>query len=99
MEIKSVKHKALKALMAAPNAASVKGLDAAVVKKLRAQITMMEAAANIGQLQSVPGWKVHDLKPKYPGKWSMWVTGNYRLTFYLDQAANTVTDLDYEDYH
>lgn len=98
MKIASVNHKALKALMAQANPSNVKGLDAQQVKKIHRQIAAIKAADNIDKLD-VPGWKLHELTPKYPGKWSLWVTGNYRLTFRFDKTTRQISDLDYEDYH
>jgi hypothetical protein len=36
--------------------------------------------------------------PGHPGKWSLTVTRNYRLTLVVDKDAQTVGVLDYEDY-
>lgn len=99
MEIKSYKHKGLKALAEASQPRNVKGVPADFSKKLHQQLTFIQSAPNIRALATMPLWKVHELTPKYPGKWSMWVSGNYRLTFRLDPATNTVTDIDLEDYH
>jgi len=100
VEIRSVKHKALRAIVASPVPGNVKGLDAGLTRKIHQQITVLEAAATIRVVrESFPGWKLHELTPKFPGKWSMWVSGNCRLTFRLDQKTGTITELDFEDYH
>lgn len=99
MEITSFNHKGLKALFEAKKGVNVKGVSVEMAKKLRPQLTMIQASGNIHELASMPMWRVHELKPKWPGKWSMWVTGNYRLTFRLDPDTNTVSELDLEDYH
>ncbi len=31
------------------------------------------------------------------GEWSVWVSGNWRVTFRFD--GNNATDVNYEDYH
>lgn len=96
MKIKNVKDRRLAALIKA-NGSGAKGLSPQDAKKIWRQITAIDGADTPHQIQSVPGWKVHELTPKYPGKWSLWVTGNYRLTFqYIDGEAH---DLDFEDYH
>ena len=100
LEIRSIRHKAIRAIAASPQPRNVKGLDAALVRKIHQQITVLEAAATVRVVaESFPGWKLHELTPKLPGKWSMWVSGNYRLTFRLDQKSGEITDLDFEDYH
>ncbi len=45
----------------------------------------------------VPGYKLHPLKGRAKGRWSISVSGNWRLTF--DFRDGNVRVLDYEDYH
>ena len=45
----------------------------------------------------IPGYKLHSLKGKSKGRWSICVNGNWRLTF--DFKDGNVNVLDYEDYH
>ena len=42
-----------------------------------------------------PGLKFHGLHAD-PKRWSVWITGNYRITFAWDDGA---IDVDIEDYH
>ena len=45
----------------------------------------------------LPGLKLHELTGKRKGTWSVWVNGNWRVTFrFNDKDAEAV---DYEDYH
>ena len=99
MQIKSAIDKRVRALVERPNLTSVKGLDARETRKISDMIAAIRVADHPRQLQTVPSWKAHELKPGFPGKWSLMVTGNYRLTFRFDVATRAVTDLDYEDYH
>lgn len=99
MKIKSVSDKRVKALVEKPSLTSVKGLDARETRKISDMIAAIRVADHPRKLQTVAAWKVHELKGGFPGKWSLMVTGNYRLTFYFDAAGQSVTDLDYEDYH
>ena len=46
---------------------------------------------------NVPGFRLHPLKGSERGRWSVWVTGNWRLTFKFQDGHASV--LDYEDYH
>lgn len=56
----------------------------------------LETAQVIGDMD-VPGFKLHPLKGSDRGRWSVWVNGNWRVTFeYRDGQAYL---LDYEDYH
>lgn len=98
MEIKTARHKALKAILAGDR--KPKGLDPKVAAKIRHQVSILEASPTIQSVAaSFPGWRVHELTPAFPGKWSLWVTGNYRLTFYLNHQTGDITVLDFEDYH
>ena len=45
----------------------------------------------------IPGFRLHPLKGADRGRWSIWVNGNWRLTFEFRDGQSYV--LDYEDYH
>lgn len=45
----------------------------------------------------IPGFKLHSLKGKLKGRWSVLVSGNWRITFEFREG--NVYVLDYEDYH
>jgi len=44
---------------------------------------------------NLPGLNFHGLQAN-PKRWSVWVSGNYRITFAWDDGADLV---DIEDYH
>jgi toxin HigB-1 len=75
----------------------VRGVPAQSVEKLRAMLTAIEKAEDIGEIGLFSGWRLHALKGDRKGTWSMTVTRNYRLTFKLRDKS--VTDIDLEDYH
>lgn len=99
MKIVSVRDKRVKALVENPNRTSVKGLDALETRKIVEMIAAIMVMTHPRDLLAVPSWKCHELAPGRPGYWSLVVTRNYRLTFYVDQQAQEVSVLDYEDYH
>lgn len=99
MIIVSVKDKRVKALVEDPARTSVKGFNALQVRKVAEMIVAITVMDHPLQLLSVPAWRAHELKPGHPGKWSMWVTPNDRLTFHVDIDKQEVHLLDYEDYH
>jgi len=99
MDIVSVSDKRVKKLVEDPSLTSVKGLDALEVRKISDMIAAILVMTHPLQLKSVPSWKAHELVPGHPDKWSLTVTRNYRLTFYVDHEAQEVSLLDYEDYH
>ena len=44
-----------------------------------------------------PGWRLHPLRGNLAGHWSVWVSGNWCMTFrFTDGDAELV---DYRDYH
>lgn len=57
----------------------------------------MEFADSLARIETVPGWKLHPLKGSREGEYSVTVTANWRLTFRLE--GQTVTDVNFEDYH
>ena len=46
---------------------------------------------------NIPGWNLHPLVGLPAGRWSVWVSGNWRLVFSFD--GEDVVALDYVDYH
>jgi proteic killer suppression protein len=46
---------------------------------------------------ALPGYRLHPLKGERQGTWSVWVSGNYRLTFEIE--GKNATNVDLEDYH
>lgn len=59
---------------------------------------MLLAALDTSQTiddMNIPGFRLHPLKGS--GRWSVWVNGNWRLTFEFRDGHAYV--LDYEDYH
>jgi toxin HigB-1 len=94
MRIVSFRHKRLEQLWRRGKA---QGVARQYEAKLRAMLTVLEEAENIGELETVPGWRLHPLKGDRKGVWSFTVTRNYRLTFRIERSV--VSDIDFEDYH
>ncbi len=46
---------------------------------------------------NLPGYKLHKLKGREKGIWSVWVSGNWRVTFSF--YGNDAIGIDYLDYH
>jgi proteic killer suppression protein len=73
-----------------------RGVRADHVPKLRRILGALDAAATPDEL-NLPSFRLHTLKGKLKGHWSIWVNGNWRVTF---RFAGTDIDLvDYQDYH
>ncbi|MEO7972503.1 MAG: type II toxin-antitoxin system RelE/ParE family toxin [Thermoanaerobaculia bacterium] len=64
--------------------------------RLRMQLAALDTAREIGDMD-IPGFRLHPLRGAEDGRWSIWVNGNWRVTFEFRDADAFV--LDYEDYH
>ena len=64
--------------------------------KLRMQLAALETAVTIEDMNLL-GFRLHPLVGAERGRWSIWVNGNWRLTF--EFCDGNVYVLDYEDYH
>jgi len=91
--IKSFRHKGLKKLY---ETGSQAGVQANHINRLRMQLVALDTAQTIDDMD-VPGFKLHALKGQLKGRWSIWVSGNWRITF--EFRDGNVFILDYEDYH
>lgn len=91
--IQSIRHKGLKRFH---EAGVTRGIQNAHAKRLRIQLAALETAQNIDDMD-IPGFRLHALRGAEKGRWSIWVNGNWRLTFEFRDGHVYV--LDYEDYH
>jgi proteic killer suppression protein len=55
------------------------------------------AASESPKDMDLPGLRLHQLKGKFRGRWSVTISGNWRVTFAFD--GKYVVSVDYEDYH
>lgn len=60
------------------------------------QLAALDTAREIGDMD-IPGFRLHSLKGSDVDRWSIWVNGNWRITFEFREDDAFV--LDYEDYH
>ena len=91
--IKSFNHKGLEKFYVS---GSTKGIQAKHSRKLRMQLAALDTAHSIEDLD-IPGYRLHQLKGKLKGLWSITVNGNWRVTFeFID---GNVYIVNYEDYH
>ena len=91
--IKSFRHKGLRRFYERGTTA---GIQAQHKKRLRIQLVALDTASTIDDMD-IPGFKLHPLKGKRKGFWSISVSGNWRITFEFKDGNAYV--LDYEDYH
>jgi proteic killer suppression protein len=91
--IVSFSHKGLETLY---KTGSTRGVQAAHAPKLRRILAALDAATSPTDLNQ-PGYKLHPLKAELKGHWSIWVNGNWRVTFRF--VGNNTELIDYQDYH
>lgn len=91
--IQNFKHKGLRQLFE-------KGSSSAInfqhVKRLKIILALLETAETMEDLD-LPGLSLHELKGKRKDTWSLKVSGNWRVTFRLENGD--ALDVNYEDYH
>jgi proteic killer suppression protein len=59
-------------------------------------LTALLSVENIEGTQGPPGWRIHQLTGDRVGTWSISVSGNWRITFKIDN--DEIHSLDLEDY-
>ncbi len=91
--IRSFRHKGLQRFYDRGNRSGIQSKHA---KRLRMQFAALDTALVIGDLD-IPGYRLHPLKGRAKNRWSISVSGNWRLTF--EFLNGDVHILDYEDYH
>ena len=96
MKISDFVHKGLKRLYLEDSA---KGVPPGAVDKLRKMLAYLDNMEDPEELRALTAWKAHTLTGDRKGTWSLTVTRNWRITFWIDKTEGEVVDLDYEDYH
>jgi proteic killer suppression protein len=91
--IVSFRHKGLETFY---RTGSTRGIQAAHASKLRRILGLLDVAQR-PQDMNVPSFKLHPLKGDLAGHWSVWVNGNWRITFRF--VESDVELVDYQDYH
>jgi proteic killer suppression protein len=92
--IKSFRHKGLQGFF---ERGSKAGIQPKHAPRLGRQLARLNAAGMPDDM-NVPGWHLHPLKGHdLKGHWSVWVNGNWRLTFMFEGQDAVL--VDYQDYH
>ncbi len=91
--IRSFKHKGLEKYFLKGTKSGIQARHAA-----RLRLILGRLSASTGPMDmDLPGLKLHELRGKKKGTWSVWVSGNWRITFRFNGKDAEL--LDYEDYH
>ena len=91
--IKSFKHKRLREFFETGNQ---KGINPEHAAKLARILDRLDASILPPDMH-LPGFRFHQLSGTEKGTWSVWVSGNWRVTFKFE--GEDAIDVDYRDYH
>jgi len=91
--ITTFRHKGLRKYF---ESGSLAGIQPAHANRLKMQLAALDTAQVIEDMD-IPGFRLHPLKGIERGRWSIWVNGNWRVTFEFENGNAFI--LDYEDYH
>jgi proteic killer suppression protein len=94
MRIRTVRHRGLKRFIEDDDD---RGLRRDLVNRVRRILTALLSVEDIKRLEGPPGWRIHQLTGDRAGTWSISVSGNWRITFEIDN--DKIHSLDLEDYH
>lgn len=91
--IRSFRHKALRRLYERGDRSRI---NAEQLDRIALALADLDAAGSPSDLD-LPGYRLHPLRGKLKGHWSISITGNWRITFrFIDGDAY---DVDLVDYH
>ncbi|BBH16795.1 protein killer protein [Nocardioides baekrokdamisoli] len=91
--IVTFRHEGLEALF---RTGSKRGVQPSHAPKLLRMLDLIDVASEPADVM-LPGYRAHELHGDLAGHWSMWVNGNWRVTFRF--IGEDVELVDYQDYH
>lgn len=94
MDVRTIRHRGLHRFIASNDSREIRG---DLINRVRNIIAALVAAENIDGVRGPPGWRIHQLTGDRAGTWSISASGNWRITFTIEEGA--ITNLDLEDYH
>lgn len=92
--IVKIKHKSLRRFYETGNG---RGLQIEILDRLENILTALDVVVEIGELRTIPSWRLHKLSGDLKGFWSLSVTKNWRIVFRFENGD--VSDVDLVDYH
>jgi toxin HigB-1 len=91
--IQKFKHKGLKRLF---ESGLSSGVDPQYAPRIRKILALIETAETVEDMD-LPGLSLHQLKGNRKGTWAVKVSGNWRITFKIQNGD--AFDVNFEDYH
>ena len=94
MNIRSVRHRGLKRFIEDDDP---RGIRRDLIDRTRKILAVLIVAPDMNGVKGPPGWRIHQLSGDRAGTWSISVSGNWRITFEVED--DEICRLDLEDYH
>lgn len=94
MNIRSVRHRGLRRLIEDDDGW---GIRQDLLDRVRKILAVLIVTPDMSGVTGPPGWRVHQLSGDRRGTWSISVSGNWRITFDIEE--DEILHLDLEDYH
>ena len=91
--IKTFRHKGLKSFIETGSKAGIQPPHAGKLARQLARLNLAKTAVDL----NVPGWRLHPLAGDLAGHYSIFVNGNWRVTFTFEGEGAVL--VDYQDYH
>ena len=91
--IRTFRHKGLRSFF---EESDRRGVPPVLAERLTRRLDALDVAKEVGDM-NLPGFRLHALKGDRKGTWSIWVSGNWRITFSFRESA--AFDVNLEDYH
>ncbi len=94
MRIRTISHKGLRRLVENDDPREIRrDLEG----RVRRVVTALVLAHDMASIMAPPGWRLHQLTGDRAGTWSISVSGNWRITFRIEEGE--IAGLNLEDYH
>jgi toxin HigB-1 len=91
--IRTFKHRGLERFFLTGSKSGIQPAHANRIRLILGRLNASSAPADMG----LPGLYLHELKGRLSGRWSVRVSGNWRITFKFE--GPDAIEVDYEDYH
>jgi len=91
--IRTFKHRGLERFFLTGAKSGIRPAHAKRIRLILGRLNASVAPLDMG----LPGLHLHELKGQQSGRWSVRVSGNWRITFKFE--GPDALEVDYEDYH
>jgi len=94
MQMRRIRHRGLKRFIESDDG---RGIRPDILDRVRKILAVLILASDMSEVAGPPGWRIHQLSGNRQGTWSISVSGNWRITFVVENGE--ILNLDLEDYH